>query len=146
MMVRLLARLGANRRSGLKVDRAYRVYDGADGDGRVLVLDDDSDPATPRWITPVEYEEVPDPFDPHDLVRLQPRPGGGWEAICSCPFRWHLPEADPDEAAHGHGLHHRHMHAQRVLAAQLLDPDLADAMARWRCTLRRPGAAGEVGP
>jgi hypothetical protein len=50
MMVCLLARLGANRHSGLQVDGAYGVDDGPAAAGQVP--HDAVDPASPRWVCP----------------------------------------------------------------------------------------------
>jgi hypothetical protein len=40
MTVVIIARVGGNQQSGLELDRAYRVYDGPDERGSVLVFDD----------------------------------------------------------------------------------------------------------
>jgi hypothetical protein len=115
MRVVIVARLGGNQRSGLELDRAYRVHAGPDPHGRVLVFDDAT--TSFRWVTPAEYREVPDPLDRHDLVRIQQGPGG-WQPICACVWRWHRGWPDPDEAAHLHGVHQRHMASQRRLLTQ----------------------------
>jgi hypothetical protein len=121
MRVVILIRLGGNQRSGLELDRAYRVYAGPDPGGRVLVFDDHH--TSFRRVTPAEYREVPDPLDRHDLVRIDHGPGG-WRPVCSCVWRRGRGWPDPDEAAHAHGVHQRQMATQRRLLAQPVPPPL----------------------
>jgi hypothetical protein len=122
MRVVIVARQGSNQLSGLELDRAYRVYAGPDEHGRVLVFDDND--TSFRWVTSGEYREVPDPLDRHDLVRIQQGPGG-WQPVCSCVWRWQRGLPNPDEAAHLHGVHQRHMATQRRLLTQAVPPLLA---------------------
>ena len=121
MRVQIVARLGANQQSGLELDRAYRVYAGPDERGRVLVFDEVTTGF--RWVTPAEYQEIPDPLERHDLVRIDHGPGG-YAPICSCVWRWQRGWPDPDEAAHLHGVHQRHMATQRHLLTQPVPPPL----------------------
>jgi hypothetical protein len=121
MRVQIVARHGANQQSGLELERAYRVYAGPDQRGRVLVFDDTT--TSFRWVTTAEYREVPDPLDRHNLVRIEQVPGG-YAPICSCVWRWQRGWPDPDEAAHLHGAHQRHMATQRRLLTQPVPPPL----------------------
>jgi hypothetical protein len=121
MRVQIIARLGGNQQSGLELDRAYRVHHGPDPHGWVLVFDEVT--TSFRWVTPFEYREVPDPLDRHDLVAIDQGPGG-WQPICSCVWRWQRGWPDPDEAAHIHGVHQRHMATQRRLLTQPVPPRL----------------------
>jgi hypothetical protein len=134
MRVLIVSRLGGNRRSGLEVDRAYRVHAGPDPGGRVVVFDDHH--ISFRWVTTAEYREVPDPLDRHDLVRIQPGPGG-YVPICSCVWRWHRGWSDPDEAAHAHGVHQRHMATLRRLVTQPVPPLLLAWVEQLRAHRRR---------
>jgi hypothetical protein len=121
MRVVIVARVGGNRRSGLELDRAYRVYAGPDERGAVLVFDDHD--ASFRWVTPGEYREIPDPPDRHDLVAIDHGPDG-YAPVCSCVWRWGRGWSEPDEAAHAHGVHQRHMATQRRLLTQPVPPRL----------------------
>jgi hypothetical protein len=121
MRVVIIARLGGNQRSGLELDRAYRVHHGPDPHGSVLVFDDND--TSFRWVTPSEYREVPDPLDRHDLVAIDHGPAG-YTPVCSCVGRWHRTWPDPDQAAHLHGVHQRHMATQRRLLTQPVPPPL----------------------
>jgi len=121
MRIVIVARLGGNQQSGLELDRAYRVYDGPDEHGAVLVFDDNTTGF--RWVTTAEYQEIPDPLDRHDLVRIDHGPGG-YAPICSCVWRWHRRWPDPDEAARIHGAHQRQMATQRRLLTQPVPPRL----------------------
>jgi len=134
MRVRIVARLGGNRQSGLELDRAYRVHAGPDPRGTVLVYDDND--ASFRWVTPAEYREVPDPLERHDLVHIQQGPGG-YQPVCSCVWRWHRGWPDPDEAAHLHGVHQRHMATQRRLLTQPVPPPLLAWIEQLRAHRRR---------
>ena len=133
MRVAIVARRGGNRQSGLELDRAYRVYAGPDPGGRVLVLDDND--ASFRWVTTAEYREVSDPLERHDLVRIDHGPAG-YSPVCSCVWRWQRGWPDPDEAAHIHGVHQRHMATQRRLLTQPIPPQLLawveQMRAHWR--------------
>jgi hypothetical protein len=119
MRVVIIACHGSNQQSGLELDRAYRVHAGPDPHGRVLVFDDTSF----RWVTPGEYREIADPLDRHDLLRIDHGPDG-FAPVCSCVWRWHRGWPDPDEAAHIHGVHQRHMATQRRLLTQPVPPPL----------------------
>jgi hypothetical protein len=121
MRVVIVAGLGANQQSGLEKERAYRVYAGPNEQGSVLVFDDND--TCFRWVTPVEYREVPDPLDRHDLVRIDHGPGG-YAPVCSCVWRWHRSWPDPDEAARVHGVHQRQMASQRRLLTRPVPPPL----------------------
>jgi hypothetical protein len=121
MRVVIIARLGGNQRSGLELDRAYRVHHGPDPHSSVLVFDDND--TSFRWVTPSEYREVPDPLDRHDLVAIDHGPAG-YTPVCSCVGRWHRTWPDPDQAAHLHGVHQRHMATQRRLLTQPVPPPL----------------------
>ncbi len=133
MRVRIVACHGSNQQSGLEVERAYRVHHGPDERGRVLVFDDTT--TSFRWVTTAEYWEVPDPLERHDLVRID-HGRGGWQPICSCVWRWHRGWPDPDEAAHLHGVHQRHMHTQRRLLTQPVPPPLLAWIERLRANRR----------
>jgi hypothetical protein len=132
MRVVIIACHGSNQQSGLELDRAYRVHAGPDPHGRVLVFDDTSF----RWVTPGEYREIADPLDRHDLLRIDHGPDG-FAPICSCVWRWHRGWPDPDEAAHLHGVHQRHMVTQRRLLTQPVPPPLLAWMEQLRAR-RRP--------
>jgi hypothetical protein len=134
MRVRIIARLGGNRRSGLELERAYRVHAGPDPGGRVLVFDDLD--TSFRWVTPAEYREVPDPLDRHDLVRIDQGPGG-WQPVCSCVWGWGRGWPDPDEAAHLHDVHQRHMASQRRLLTQPVPPPLLAWLEQLRAHRRQ---------
>jgi hypothetical protein len=134
MRVLIIARLGGNQQSGLELDRAYRVHAGPDERGRVLVFDEVTTGF--RWITPAEYQEIPDPLDRHDLVRIDHGPGG-WQPICSCVWRWQRGWPDPDEAAHIHGVHQRHMATQRRLLTQPTPPQLLAWIEQLRAHCHR---------
>jgi hypothetical protein len=121
MRVQIIARLGGNQQSGLELDRAYRVHHGPDPHGWVLVFDEVTTGF--RWVTPFEYREVPDPLDRHALVAIDQGPVG-YAPVCSCVWRWHRGWPDPDEAAHIHGVHQRHMATQRRLLTQPVPPRL----------------------
>jgi hypothetical protein len=110
MRVKLTARLGDNQQSGLELDRSYAVHSGPDPQGRLWVFDDHTDSF--RTVGPGEYREVPDPLEPHDLLRIARQPDGYW-AVCTCVWRHWQPVADPDEAAHSHQRHLRHMAIDR---------------------------------
>lgn len=129
MRVVIIARHGSNQQSGLELDRAYSVYDGPDERGSVLVFDDTTTGF--RWVTPAEYQEIPDPLERHDLVRVD-QGSGGYQAICSCVWRWHRGWPDPDEAARAHGAHQRHMATQRWL----LTPPVPSPLLAWIAQLR----------
>jgi hypothetical protein len=134
MRVRIVARLGGNRRSGLELDRAYRVYAGPDeGDG-VLVFDDND--TSFRWVTPGEYREVPDPLDRHDLVRIDQVPGG-FTPVCLCVWRWRHADPDPDEAARSHQAHQWHMQVNRWLLEAPADPQLLAWIEQQRAHRRQ---------
>jgi len=134
MRIVLVARLGGNQQSGLELDRAYRVHVGPDERGRVLVFDEVT--TSFRWVTPAEYREVPDPLDRHDLVRIDHGPGG-YAPICSCVWRWQRGWPDPDEAAHLHGVHQRHMATQRRLLTQPIPPPLLAWIEQLRACRHR---------
>jgi hypothetical protein len=134
MRVVIVARHGANQQSGLELERAYRVYDGPDQHGRVLVFDEVTTGF--RWVTTAEYREVPDPLDRHDLVAIDQGPGG-YAPVCSCVWRWHRGWPDPDEAAHLHGVHQRHMASQRRLLTQPVPPPLLAWIEQLRANRRR---------
>jgi hypothetical protein len=134
MRVLIIARLGGNRRSGLALDRAYRVHAGPDPGGRVLVFDDHD--TCFRWVSPGEYREVPDPLERHDLVRID-HGSGGWQPVCSCVWRWGRGWPDPDEAAHLHGVHQRHMATQRRLLTQPVPPPLLAWLEQLRAHRHR---------
>lgn len=123
MRVRIIARLADNQQSGLELDRAYRVYDGPDERGSVLVFDDTT--TSFRWVTPAEYRETSDPLDRHDLVHID-QVRGGFTPICSCVWRWRHadPDPDPDEAARSHQAHQWHMQVNRWLLEGPADPQL----------------------
>jgi hypothetical protein len=131
--VKLIARLGDTQQSGLEVDRNYAVHAGPDPDGRVLVFDDHTHSFRP--LGPAEYREVPDPLEPHDLVRIDQDPGG-YRAVCACVWRPWEPAADPDAAAHLHRAHLRHMDIQERLLTMAVHPLLLewinDLQARQR--------------
>jgi hypothetical protein len=131
MRVVIIACHGSNQQSGLELDRAYRVHAGPDPHGRVLVFDDTSF----RWVTPGEYREIADPVDRHDLLRIDHGPGG-FQPVCSCVWRWHRGWPDPDEAAHIHGVHQRHMATQRRLLTQPVPPPLLAWMEQLRARRR----------
>jgi hypothetical protein len=131
MRVVIIACHGSNQQSGLELDRAYRVHAGPDPHGRVLVFDDTSF----RWVTPGEYREIADPLDRHDLLRIDHGPGG-FQPVCSCVWRWHRGWPDPDEAAHIHGVHQRHMATQRRLLTQPVPPPLLAWMEQLRARRR----------
>ena len=133
MRVVILARHGPNEQSGLELDRAYRVHVGPDARGRVLVFDEVT--TSFRWVTPAEYREIPDPLDRHDLVRIDHGPGG-WQPVCSCVWRWHRGWPDPDQAAHLHGVHARHMATQRRLLTQPVPPPLLAGIEQLRARHR----------
>jgi hypothetical protein len=134
MRVRITSRLGGNQQSGLELDRAYRVHAGPDPSGRVLVFDDHD--TSFRWVSPGEYREVPDPLERHDLVRID-HGSGGWQPVCSCVWRWQRGWPDPDEAAHLHGVHQRHMATQRRLLTQLVPPPLLAWLEQLRAHRRQ---------
>jgi hypothetical protein len=123
MRVRIVARLAGNAGSGLELDRAYAVHQGPDPDGGLLVFDDNTHSF--RTVTPAEYREVPDPLEPHELVGIDQEPGG-YRAVCTCVWRWYHPVADPDEAAHTHQAHQRHMDHQRRLLTMPVHPLLQE--------------------
>jgi hypothetical protein len=133
MRVVIVARLGGNQRSGLELDRADRVHAGPDPHDRVLVFDEVTTGF--RWVTPAEYRDIPDPLDRHDLVRIQQGPGG-YQPICSCMWRWHRGWPDPDEAAHMHRVHQRHMNLQRRLLIQPVPPPLLAWIQQLRARRR----------
>jgi hypothetical protein len=110
MRVKLTALGAATIDSGLEPDRNYTVHSGPDPDGRVVVFDDHTSGF--RTLGPVQYREVPDPLAPHDLLRIARQPDGYW-ALCRCVWRHWQPVADPDEAAHSHQRHLRHMAIDR---------------------------------
>jgi hypothetical protein len=135
MRVVIVARRGGNRQSGLELDRAYRVHTGPDERGRVLVFDDNH--TSFRWVTTAEYREIPDPLDRHDLVAIQ-QGLGGYAPVCSCVWRWHRSWPDPDEAAHAHGVHQRHMASQRHLLTQPVPPPLLAWVEQLRARRQEP--------
>ena len=135
MRVVIVARLGGNRQSGLELDRAYLAHAGPDPDGRVLVFDDHH--TSFRWVTPAEYREVPDPLERHDLVAIQRGPGG-WQPVCSCVWRWGRGWPDPDQAAHLHAVHQRHMATQRRLLTQPIPPPLLAWIQQLRARRQEP--------
>jgi hypothetical protein len=134
MRVAIVARLGGNQQSGLELDRAYHVHAGPDPDDRVLVFDDTTTGF--HWVTTAEYREVPDPLDRHDLVRIDHGPAG-YAPVCSCVWRWQRGWPDPDEAAHAHGVHQRHMATQRRLLTQPIPPPLLAWVEQLRAHRRR---------
>jgi hypothetical protein len=134
MRVVIVARLGDNQQSGLELDRAYRVHHGPDPHGSVLVFDDTT--TSFRWVTTGEYRETADPLDRHDLVAIQQGPGG-YAPVCSCVWRWQRSWPDPDEAAHAHGVHQRHMASQRRLLTQPVPPPLLAWIEQLRAHRRQ---------
>jgi hypothetical protein len=131
----IIARHGSNQQSGLELDRAYRVHAGPDERGAVLVFDDTTTGF--RWVTTAEYREVPDPLERHDLVRIDHSPGG-YQPICLCVWRWHRGWPDPDDAAHVHAVHQRHMATQRRLLTQPVPPLLLAWVQRLRARRQEP--------
>jgi hypothetical protein len=103
VMVKLTALAGDNATSGLLVDGDYHVHRGPDEQGRVWVFDDVTDSF--RTLTPAEYREVPDPLEPHELVRIDQQ-ADGFRVACRCVWRPSLPAADPDAAASTYRLLH----------------------------------------
>jgi|SRR5829696_4098124 hypothetical protein len=102
MRVEIASLRGTNQQSGLEVERHYAVHRGPDAEGTVLVFDDNTDSF--RQLTAAEYEEVPDPLEPHDLLRIDRAPDG-YRAVCLCVWRPCFPDADPDEAVRTYRLH-----------------------------------------
>ena len=133
MRVTLIARLGDTQRSGLEVDRTYAVHAGPDLDGRVLVFDDHTHSF--RTVSSAEYREVPDPLEPHDLVRIDQQPGG-YRAVCACVWRPWNPATDPDQAAHLHRAHLRHMDLQERLLTMAVHPLLVEWINHLRARQR----------
>jgi hypothetical protein len=121
MRVRLIARLGDNQQLGLELDRHYPVHWGPDPEGRVLVFDDHTNCFAP--LTPAEYREVPDPLEPHDLLRID-QDQGGYRAVCTCVWRPWQPVADPDQAVGVHRRHLRHMELDRHHLTTVVHPRL----------------------
>jgi hypothetical protein len=121
MRIKLTTLGGGNQHSGLEVDRHYAVHQGPDPLGRVWVFDDNSDSF--RTLTPAEYREVPDPLEPHDLVRINREPDGFW-AVCVCVWRHWQPLSDPDEAARSLHSHLHRMDMNRRLLTMPIHPQL----------------------
>ena len=135
MMVRLTALVGDNAASGLLLDGCYEVHGGPDAQGRVWVFDEVTDSF--RSISPAEYREVPDPREPHDLVRIDQQPDGYW-AVCACMWRDSIPAADPDAAAHTYKLLHlRPMERDRSHLTAWGDPQLLQLLVEQRAQQRR---------
>jgi hypothetical protein len=127
--VKVTALVGDNRDSGLLVDANYAVHHGPDDQGRVLVFDFITDSF--RTVTPAEYREVPDPLDPHELVRITQDPDG-YRAMCRCVWRHDLPAADPDAAVSAFKrLHLRRMEEGRYHLTAWNDPRLIQLLDRW---------------
>jgi hypothetical protein len=102
MRVEITSLRGTNRQSGLEFDRHYAVHRGPGTEGAVLVFDDNTDSF--RSLTSAECEEVPDPLEPHDLLRIDRTPEG-YRAVCLCVWRPCHPDSDSDEAVRTHRLH-----------------------------------------
>jgi hypothetical protein len=132
--VKLIARLGDTQQSGLEVDRTYAVHAGPDVEGRVWVFDDHT--TSFRTVCSAEYREVPDPLEPHDLVRIDQDPGG-YRAVCACVWRPWQPAADPDAAAHRHRAHLWHMDLQERLLTMAVHPLLVAWINDLRARQRR---------
>jgi hypothetical protein len=121
MRIKLTGLLGGNQHAGLEVDRQYTVHQGPDPQGRVWVFDDHSDSF--RVLTPAEYREVPDPLEPHDLVRINHQGDGFW-AVCTCVWRHWQPVSDPDEAVRSFRSHLVGMDLDRRLLTMAVHPQL----------------------
>jgi hypothetical protein len=134
MRVTVTARYGTNQASGLELERHYDVHHGPDADGTVLVFDDNTQSFRP--LTPAEYREVPDPLEPHDLLRIDHTPDG-YRAVCLCVWRHWCPVADPDEAAHTHQRHLRHMDIDRRHLTMPIHPLLQQWISDLRDRQRR---------
>jgi hypothetical protein len=135
MMVKLTALVGDNAASGLLLDVTYHVHHGPDAQGRVWVFD--NIPDSFRAVSPAEYREVPNPLEPHDLLRINQEPDGYW-AVCTCVWRDSIPAADPDEAVHTYQLlHQRHMERARYHLTAWGDPRLLQALNERRKQQRR---------
>jgi hypothetical protein len=119
MRVKVTARHGDNQHSGLEVDRNYAVHAGPDPEGRVLVFDDHT--TSFRTVTPAEYREVPDPLEPHDLLRID-QDEGGYRAVCTCVWQPWTSAADPDAAVQRHRGHLWHMDIQERLLTMPVHP------------------------
>jgi hypothetical protein len=130
MRVKLTTLRGDNATSGLLVDGNYMVHRGPDEQGRVWVFDEGTDSF--RAVTSGEYREVPDPLEPHDLVRID-HDQDGWWVVCSCVWRDPIPAADPDEAAHTYRLLHlRQMEEGRYHLTTWGDPQLLQLLQERR--------------
>jgi hypothetical protein len=135
MRVKLTALVGDNAASELLLDGAYQVHRGPDEQGRVLVFDEGTDSF--RTVSPGQYREVPDPLEPHDLLRINQEPDGYW-AVCTCVWRHDLAAADPDEAVHTYKLLHLDaMERGRYHLTAYGDPQLLQALNEWRQQQRR---------
>ena len=128
MRVKVTALVGDNRESGLLVDANYAVHHGPDDQGRVLVFDFITDSF--RTVTPAEYREVPDPLEPHELVRITQHPDG-YRAACTCVWRGDLPAADPDAATGFYRSHLRRMQEGRYHLTAWNDPRFIQAIDQW---------------
>jgi hypothetical protein len=126
--VKVTALVGDNRESGLLVDANYAVHQGPDDQGRVLVFDFITDSF--RTVTPAEYRQVPDPLDPHELVRITQDPDG-YRAACTCVWRGDLPAADPDTATGLYEAHLRRMAEGRYHLTAWNNPQLIQAFDTW---------------
>jgi hypothetical protein len=119
MRITLTTLVGGNQHAGLEVDRHYAVHHGPDPKGRVWVFDDNTDSF--RALGPAEYREVPDPLEPHDLVRINQRADGFW-AVCVCVWRHWQPASDPDEAVRSFRRHLDRMDMDRRLLTMAVHP------------------------
>ena len=130
-MVKVLTLTGDNQQSGLLLDANYEVHRGPDSQGRVLVFDFITDSF--RTLAPGEYREVPDPRDPHELVRITHNPNGdGYRAVCTCRWRDTDPAADPDAAASDfRALHLRRMQEARYHLTRWGDPRFLQSITDW---------------
>jgi hypothetical protein len=134
MRVKIRTRPAGTTESGLELDRSYAVHQGPDPNGTILVFDDHT--ASFRALTPAQYQEVPDPLEPHDLLRIDHGPGG-YQAICTCVWRHWQPVADPDQAAHTHQAHLRHMDTGRHHLTTVIHPQLQAWINDLRARQRR---------
>ncbi len=129
MMVKVLALAGDNTASGLLLEANYQVHHGPDAQGRVLVFDVCTDSF--RTLHPPEYREVPDPRDPHALVRITQEPDG-WRAGCICIWRADLAAGDPDGAV----VFFQRRHLERMAQARAYltnwgDPRFLQSLHQW---------------
>jgi hypothetical protein len=158
MRVKLISRLGDTQQSGLELDRHYAVHVGPDPQGTVVVFDDHTTSFCP--LTRAEYREVPDPLEPHDLLRVDQEPGGyqGGLHLCVAPLaaggrpgrgRRCPPAASAAHGAPGAAAHHGGAPAaagvdQRPTGPPAPPPWGVRAMSRpnrWTATM----GSGEVG-